>query len=129
VPIIKFLDDVSWGTHICLFYDTKDDLLDTVVPYFQSGLERNEFCVWAVSEPLTEKDAVIALRQRVPSFDRFLANRSMEILSGHHWYLEGNRFDLKRITSRWNEKLRSALTKGYKAMRVSGNAFWLGTKH
>jgi DNA-binding CsgD family transcriptional regulator len=129
VPISKFLHDVSWGTHICLFYDTKDDLLDTVVPYFQSGLERNEFCVWAVSEPLTEKDAVIALRQRVPGFDRFLANRSMEILSGHRWYLEGNRFKSNGITSRWNEKLRSALTEGYKAMRVSGNALWLGTKH
>jgi DNA-binding CsgD family transcriptional regulator len=127
VPIIKFLDDVSWGTHICLFYDTKDDLLDTVVPYFQSGLERNEFCVWAVSEPLTEKDAVIALRQRVPSFDRFLESRSMEILSGHRWYR--NRFKLKGITSCWNEKLRSALNQGYKAMRVSGNALWLGTKY
>lgn len=129
MPVIKFLGDVSWGTHGCLFYDTKDDLLETVVPYFKGGLERNEFCVWAVSGPLTEEGAIIALRQGVPSFDRFLADRSMEILSGREWYLEGDRFDLKRIASRWNEKLRSALAKGYKAMRVSGNALWLGTKH
>jgi DNA-binding CsgD family transcriptional regulator len=129
MPIIKFLGDVSWGTHVCLFYDTKDDLLDAVVPYFKGGLERNEFCVWAVSEPLTEEDAIVALRQGVPSFDRFLANRSIEILSGREWYFEGDRFDLKKIISGWSEKLRSASAKGYKAMRVSGNALWSGTKH
>jgi DNA-binding CsgD family transcriptional regulator len=127
--VIKFLSDMSWGTHVCLFYDTKDDLLNTVVPYFKGGLESNEFCVWAVSEPLTKEDAIIALRQGIPNFDRFRANGGMEILSGREWYLEGNRFDLKRITSGWNEKLRSALTKGYKSMRVSGNALWMGTKH
>src|SRR5262245_51468886 len=49
----------SWkrcpGAHICLFYDSKDDLLDTCVPYFKAGLGADEFCVWAVSEPATEE--------------------------------------------------------------------------
>ena len=26
-------DLATWGTHIALFYETKDDLLDTIVPY------------------------------------------------------------------------------------------------
>jgi DNA-binding CsgD family transcriptional regulator len=126
--VIKFLGDVSWGTHVCLFYDTKVDLLDTLVPYFKGGLEKKEFCVWAISKPLTNEDAINALRRGIPNFDRFLMNRSIEILSGHQWYREKDQFDSKRIASSWNEKLRSALASGYKAMRVSGNAFWLGTK-
>jgi DNA-binding CsgD family transcriptional regulator len=126
---IKFLDDVSWGTHACLFYETKKDLLDTLVPYFRAGLENKEFCVWAISGPLTEEDAVKALRQGIPGFDGFLANRSIEILSANEWYLDGDRFDLKRITDGWQEKLRGALARGYKSMRVSGNAFWVGTTH
>jgi len=43
---IKLLGDVSWGTHVCMFYETEDDLLDTVVPYFKAGLESNEFCAF-----------------------------------------------------------------------------------
>lgn len=121
--------EVAWGTHLCLFYETKEDLLDTVVPYFKAGLDRKEFCLWVVSEPLTVDDAITALTQRIPRFDRFLANRSIEIVSAPEWYLDGDRFDLKRIIDGWNENLRSALASGYTGMRSSGNAFWLGTKH
>ncbi len=31
--------DTPWGTHFCQFYKTKQDLLDTLVPYFASGLK------------------------------------------------------------------------------------------
>jgi DNA-binding CsgD family transcriptional regulator len=126
---IKFLGDVSLGTHICLFYETQEDLLDTLVPYFKAGLENNEFCVWAISEPLTEEGVIAELRQRILAFDRFLENASIEIVPGREWYLEGDQVDLQKIVSGWNRKLHAALAKGYKAMRVSGNAFWLGTRH
>jgi DNA-binding CsgD family transcriptional regulator len=126
---IKFLGEVSSGTHVCLFYETREDLLDTLIPFFKAGLENKEFCLWAISDPLTEKGAVDALRQSIPGIDRFLADGSIEILSGHDWYLDGDRFDVKRIIGGWDQKLRGALAKGYRAMRVSGNAFWLGTQH
>jgi hypothetical protein len=44
---------MPWGTHICLFYETPQDLLDTAVCYFEAGLKSNEFCVWAVSDPVS----------------------------------------------------------------------------
>ena len=33
------------------------------------------------------------------------------------------------ITGGWNEKLKAALARGHGGMRVSENAFWMGTKH
>jgi hypothetical protein len=42
---IDILGDVPWGTHFCLFYKTKEDLFDILVPYFKAGLESNEFCI------------------------------------------------------------------------------------
>lgn len=126
---IDVLGDMPWGTHFCLFYETKEDLLDALVPYFKAGLQNNEFCVWAVSEPLTLQQAEHALRQAVPAFDRQLADGNIEILSGREWYLKENKFDLKRVTDGWNEKLRAALARGRDGMRVSGNAFWLDTEY
>ena len=55
---IRVLGEMPWGTHICLFYETKKDLLDSAVSYFRSGLENNEYCVWAVSGPITVKQRV-----------------------------------------------------------------------
>ena len=35
---IDFVGDMPWGTHFCVFYETPQDLLDTVVPYVKAGL-------------------------------------------------------------------------------------------
>jgi DNA-binding CsgD family transcriptional regulator len=126
---IRVIGDVPWGTHLCIFYETKEDLLDTAVTYFAAGLKSNEFCVWAVSDPVTEADARDALRLAVPDLDQRIEAGQMEILDGSEWYLKGGQFDLKRITSGWSEKLDDALAKGCDGMRVSGNAFWIETNH
>ena len=120
--------DMPWGTHFCHFYETKDDLLDTLVPFFKCGLENGEFCVWVVSEPLTEDDAWHALGRAVPGMARYMLDRSIEIFPAREWYMGGGRFDLQRVTSGWNEKLARALGKGYPGMRVSGNTAWLDKK-
>jgi len=120
---------MPWGTHVCVFYATKEDLLDTAVAYFKAGLKSNEFCVWAVSDPITEKEATDALRLAIPHFDRQHEAGRIELLKGTEWYLEGDRFDLERIIAGWHEKLHSVLAKGYDGMRISGNAFWIETKH
>ena len=48
---------VPWGTHLCLFYQTAEDLIDILVPYFKAGLRNNEFCLWITSEPLNKEVA------------------------------------------------------------------------
>jgi DNA-binding CsgD family transcriptional regulator len=126
---IRLLGSIPWETHICLFYETKQDLLDTNVAYLKAGLENNEFCVWAISKPISERDATNALAKAIPNFDRHRSANRIEILPGYDWYLKGNEFDLQRITGGWHEKLRSALTRNFEGMRVSGNAFWLETNH
>ena len=124
---VNVLGDMPWGSHVCMFYESKEDLLDTVGHYFKAGLESNEFCLWAPSDPVTVEEARVGLSRRIPDFDRHLAAGDMDIVSGREWYLQGNRFDLKRIAGAWDEKLRGALAKGYDGMRISGDAFWSGT--
>jgi DNA-binding CsgD family transcriptional regulator len=126
---IRVVGEVPWGTHICIFYETKDDLLDTAAAYFKAGLASNEFCVWAISEPTTEADAKAALRRAIPDLKAQFAAGRIEILQGTDWYLPGNEFDLQRITGGWSEKLRGARAQGFDGMRVSGNAFWIASNH
>jgi DNA-binding CsgD family transcriptional regulator len=126
---IRTIGDVPWGTHLCVFYLTKEDLFDTAVTYFKAGLQANEFGVWAVSDPITVENAESALRAAIPLFDRYKQSGQMELMKGTEWYLQGDQFDLRRITGGWNNKLERALARGFDGMRVSGNAFWFETKY
>ena len=125
---VDVVGDMPWGTHFCLFYETKADLLETLVSYCKAGLESQEFCLWVVAEPLTVEDGRRALRRAVPEFDRYFADQSIEIVAARDWYLQDGQFDLKRVIGGWNEKLARASAKGYAGVRVTGDTAWLEKK-
>ena len=126
---IRVASDMPWGAHICLFYETKDDLLDTNAAYIKAGLDSNEFCVWAISQPITAEEALGVLGRDIPDLQHRAQSGQIEILPGYDWYLKGDEFDSKKITSGWHEKLQFALDKGFEGLRISGNAFWLQSNH
>jgi PAS domain S-box-containing protein len=125
---VDVVGDMPWGTHFCLFYETRADLLETLVSYCKAGLESQEFCLWVVAEPLTGEDARHALERAVPDFDRYLAAQSIEIVAARDWYLQDGAFDLNRVISGWNEKLSRASARGYAGVRVTGDTAWLEKK-
>ena len=125
---ISVVGDRPWGTHFCSFYESKRDLLAMLVSYFKAGLENNEFCVWVVSEPLSERDAWDGLRNAVPEFEDYVSKRSIEVFDGSEWYLKGGVFDSTRVIAAWNEKVDRALDCGHVGLRGSGNAAWLQKK-
>jgi DNA-binding CsgD family transcriptional regulator len=126
---IDVLGAVPWGQHICMFYETKGDLLDAVIPFLKAGLQNEELCLWAVSEPLTENEATNALMRADSAFARGFSDRSIELLPGREWYLKGQKVDPHRIMAGWQQKLEEAQARGYAGLRICGNAFWLGTNH
>lgn len=125
---IDIIGDAPWGTHLCQFYRTKEDLLDILVPYFKAGLENNEFCIWVSSKPLSVKDAEEAMRKAMPDFERYRQRGQIEIVPHTEWYLKDGTFNLQRVCNAWVDKLHEALTKDYDGMRVTGNNAWLGKR-
>jgi DNA-binding CsgD family transcriptional regulator len=53
----------------------------------------------------------------------------IERVQGNEWYIKGDQFDLRRITSGWSKKLSGVLARGCEGIRVRGNAFWFESKH
>ena len=125
---IEPVGEMPWGTHFCHFYETKDDLLETLLSFFKVGLEAGEFCAWVVSEPLTEEEVWQALDRAVPGLGRYVADQSIEVLKARDVYLAGGEINLHRIISNWSAKLERALSRGYQGIRVSGNTAWLEQK-
>jgi PAS domain S-box-containing protein len=122
---IDIVGNVPWGMHFCQFYQTKQDLLDILVPYFKAGLENNEFCMWVTAGPLKEEEARAAITKAMPDFVQYQARGQIEILPHDKWYLKDGVFDLQRVLNGWVNKLNEALALGYVGMRVTGNTAWL----
>src|SRR6202030_3361921 len=121
-------DVAAWGAHFCLFYETKQDLLDTLISYCKSGLERDEYCLWLVAEPLTIDEARAALKNAVPDIDRHFASSRLEIVRARDWFLPSGVFDGKTLTASWYEKLASVSARGDPGMRITGDTTWLSKK-
>ena len=90
---IDIISKVPWGTHLCQFYKTKEDLVDILVPYFKTGLKNNEFCMWVTAEPLEAGDAKKALNKVVKDLDSYIKKGQLEILDASQWYTRSGRFD------------------------------------
>ncbi len=126
---IPIMEEISWGTHIALFYETEEDLLDTCAGYFAAGLQNNEFCTWAVAEPATVEMARQALSNRVSDFDRYQAAGGVELVPGNELDFSGGTFDPRALVVRWRTKLQHAIAGGYDGLRASGNAWAAAASH
>jgi PAS domain S-box-containing protein len=121
----NIMGDVPRGTHLCQFYQKKEDLTDILVPYFKAGLENNEFCLWITSHPLEVGEAIESLRKTIPEIDIYLEKKQIEIVPSTNWYLKAGVFDSEIVFNKWILKLDQALASGYKGLRAAINTSWL----
>jgi PAS domain S-box-containing protein len=120
--------DIPWGSHFCLFYRTKKDLFDILVPYFQAGLENNDFCLWITADNMTREDAHKAMSKALSGFSNYERKKQIEIVPYTEWYLKDGRFDSKRVLNQCLRKMHWALKKGYHGLRLADNVSWLEQK-
>lgn len=122
---IEILAEAPWGTHLCLFYDSRDDLLNSLSTYYKEGLEHNERCIWVTADPINVEDAKKTMSRVIPDFYKYLDKGQMEIFHYDEWYTKGGSFDIGRTLKAWIDKHDRALEAGYDGTRVSGNTTWI----
>ncbi|MGA7219623.1 MAG: MEDS domain-containing protein [Candidatus Sulfotelmatobacter sp.] len=125
----KALLDLPWGSHICQFYNRKEDLLKMLVPYFRQGLERNEACVWLVGD-LTVEEARNALAAAVPGLENYMSNGQMQIR--HYTELYTNPNGTVKPADELSEQFAAmgstVRAKGFAGLRASGAVSWINNE-
>ncbi|MFB9840732.1 MEDS domain-containing protein [Mucilaginibacter ginsenosidivorans] len=122
---IEVLGNIPWGTHFCHFYQNDEDLLSIQVPFFKTGLENNEYCIWVTSGQTTVENAKNALKEVVPDLDKYYEHKSIEILSHHDWYLINGQFELDNVIRLMLARLKIALENGFAGLRLNGDEAWM----
>jgi hypothetical protein len=125
----RALLDMPWGSHVCQFYEHKEDLLELLVPYFKQGLEKNDACVWLVGD-LTVEEARSALAAAVPGLEHYMAKGQMQIRHYTELYTNPNGTvkppDILR--EQFAEMGSTVRAKGFGGLRASGNVSWINNE-
>jgi PAS domain S-box-containing protein len=82
---ISLIGALPWGSHFCQFYQSREALLEILVPYLRAGLQNNELCLWVVNGPQDVEEAGQALKKAVPRFEEYAQRGQVEILSRDQW--------------------------------------------
>src|SRR4051812_48086909 len=123
---IDVVGEMEWGTHISLFYETHNDLVDVIVPYLAAGLSAGELCGWIPSDSEAESAVRDALRERIPDLDDRVARGHMEFGSVENWFRPDGQFDVDAVMNRWHELYnRSGPEHGFTGLRVCGDLGWV----
>ena len=121
--------ELGWGTHVCQFYHSDEDVLEFLVPYISQGLENNEYCVWVIARPLNAAAVRAALVRAVPRFEDY--ERGIEFVDHDDWYVDGAG-QLKTadvLLANWLGKMQQARDLGYQGLRCASNASAIGKKN
>lgn len=114
---IEGIGDIAWGTHFCQLYQTKGELVDTLVPYLKAGLENSEACLWIISEYPGENEVKERLRRIIPGFESCIKQGQIEIIFYNQFYFEDGNFNSKKALKYLSEKLGNAIKNGYSGLR------------
>ena len=125
---IDIIGDIPWGSHLCLFYKNKEDLIDILKQFFKVGLENNELCMWITSEPSGVESAKQSLNKEVKNLDDYFIKHQIEILDYSQWYTKSGMFEVDKVMESWIKKEEQALKEGFDGLRVSGDTLWLEKK-
>lgn len=122
---IPLVGEVPWGTHFCLLYQTAQDLADILVPYFEAGLENNEYCVCATSEPLEPEELAVLLRKQIKNFDAYAQKGQLQIVDYSQWYTDSGLLENDAMVQRWIQTEAQAIQRGLEGLRFAANTPWL----
>ncbi len=117
---------VQWGTHLCQFCETNQDLSDILAPYFAAGLRGNEYCIWATTTPQQDPNTKALLKKSIPRFNHYLKQEKLAIIDSASFYKNGT-FDASEVLERVFSLEKTALEKGFCGLRFASTVFSVPT--
>ena len=118
--------DVAWGSHLCQFYESREDLADILVPYFKAGLERNQCCMWVTPDAISADQARASLTKAVKGLEQYVRKEQIEIVDAGEWHMESREFSATGLLGSWVQRAEWATSVGFDGLRLAADVSWLG---
>jgi len=112
---------VAKGNHFCYFYDNKVNLLKVLTSFFKEGLENNEYCIWVISDFLSEQEIKDYFSKKSYNVDEYLIKEQLKFYNYKDWYYKSGSLNAKDLINKGIQNLNDALNKGYSGLRITGD--------
>jgi MEDS: MEthanogen/methylotroph, DcmR Sensory domain len=109
-------------THICAFFDSREEEYSCLVPYFAEGLEQGEQ-VLSIRDATDHRGHLERLREAEVPVDKAMAVSQFKLMASEETYLKGECFEAERMFAMLNEALESG-EKSYTRVRACGEMSW-----
>ncbi|HBG61975.1 MAG: hypothetical protein A2Y03_07025 [Omnitrophica WOR_2 bacterium GWF2_38_59] len=110
--------------HTALFYESEEEYLDIVIPFLKSGLENNEFVLWALPEFMKAEDANGYLLKSFENPVYSINNEQILIQDYKTTYIKEGTFFSRGMIDSWEELENKVLEKGFNGICAVGDGSW-----
>lgn len=124
---IEFVGDIAWGTHMCIFSENVDELLEILLPFFSQGLKSNEYCILTTKDQFFTQKVKNLLEDYIPNFCNYLTHKQLvfQNLEDAEWNNDYNDFSqfIDKIKCQILSEMEQALANGFSGLRISFDPF------
>ncbi|MBI3193917.1 MAG: MEDS domain-containing protein, partial [Ignavibacteriae bacterium] len=122
--LVEAIQHLDVHDHLCLIYETREEQFASVIPFMQSGLERNEKCIYIADENTAD---VVLQAMQASGIDVAGATASgqLTLANKKNAYLRHGYFDPELMIQFLKEQTGIALNEGYTALRATGEMTWM----
>jgi hypothetical protein len=117
------LGALSWGSHLCHFYESRSELLSVTADFLHAGLANREAGVWVAPALLGPDKARYMLTRTAPALAEYIDAGQLQILDGAQIYSSPKTgFNGGATVGLWSKAINDALGRGFEGLRVAGDA-------
>lgn len=115
--------EIELGDHAALFYRTKAEQFDAVIPFMAIGLERNERCLY-IAEDNTPAEICGKLQEFGVDVVKAQKSGALSVVTKHETYLRHGAFQPDKMITDLCNAVQMAVDQGFRGLRASGELSW-----
>ncbi len=117
------LSSIKPHDHLCLLYESREEWIETIVPFIRSGLERGEKCIYLV-DLHTAQEVKTVFKEAGMDIEEHESKGRLSVVHERDAYTHGGSFDPELMITYLQSETEKALCEGFSALRLTGEMSW-----
>ena len=122
-PVTLCGQDVPASSHICAFFDSREEQYDVLLPYFREGIAHGEQVI-SIFDAQTNPDHVGCLAHGGLAVGEGIASRQLRVMTTEESCLQDGFFDAERMYGLIEDVLETAAQGEFPHVRTCGEMLW-----